>query len=110
MVTVEAASGISALVGITLLCLGGLHAGVTQLRLQESAFSIARSVSRGGPPGDGVDGERNPLLPTAAHVQVEKSATDITVIVTAETPMLHIPLRGLSHCPREDVRTAGGGA
>jgi uncharacterized iron-regulated membrane protein len=89
-VTIEAAIGVAALVGVLLLVLAGMAAVLVQVRCVDAAGEAARLAAR-----DDVAGARRTaaLLPGDAEVAVE--VRDEVVVVRVRAPPLGSALPGL---------------
>lgn len=99
MVTVEAALALVSLMVVLVMCLAGVGAGLTQLRLADAAHTVARSVSRGGTPPDAAALQ----LPATAQIHISTRRGVAHVQVDAPAPLLPLRLHAGASMPLEKV-------
>lgn len=80
-VTVEAALGISVLVVVLAMCLGGIGAAVTQIRCADAAREAVRLAGRGDPAGAAAAAAR--IAPDGASLSLSQSGDLVTASVSA---------------------------
>ncbi len=102
MVTAELAVALPAVVVVLVLALGGLAAGIDQVRCVDAARLAARSLARGDPPQQ-ARALAAGAAPSGAGIALAAAADQVTVTVTSRRSVLGVgwQLSGSATAPRE---------